>query len=129
MGTITQLRQIKPMQIITIDYTIYYIYIALFIAILVFAFILFIFLKKSKIKLSNIEKSRKYLKKMDFKTSSKNIAYDFTIHAKICLNSQYEYDYNHIIKKLEEFKYKKVVNDTIPKDLIKEIKEYIRVCV
>ena len=128
MDTISQLRQIKPMQIITIDYTPYYIYTALFILILTLGFILYFFINKSKVRLTTIQKSQKYLKNMDFKMTSKNIAYDFTIHAKICLNTQYEDDYNSIVNKLLEFKYKKNVKD-IPKDLIKEIKEYIRVCV
>jgi len=128
MDTISQLRQIKPMQIITIDYTPYYIYTALLILILTLGFILYFFINKSKVRLTTIQKSQKYLKNMDFKMTSKNIAYDFTIHAKICLNTQYEDDYNSIVNKLLEFKYKKNVKD-IPKDLIKEIKEYIRVCV
>jgi len=128
MDTISQLRQIKPMQIITIDYTPYYIYTALFILILILGFILYFFINKSKVRLTTSQKSQKYLKNMDFKMTSKNIAYNFTIHAKICLNIQYEDDYNNIVNKLVEFKYKKDVKD-IPKDLIKEIKEYIRVCV
>jgi len=121
-----KLKDIRAMENINIDFSIYIYSLLAFVILIVLIFILRYFLNRKKKKPNQAQISKKYLKSMDFKASSKEISYDFTIHASYCLNEKFEDEYHQIVQKLESFKYKKNVQE-LPSDLIADIKEYIKV--
>ena len=73
-----KLKDIKNIEHIAIDFTNYFIFIALVI-LLVIAVI--IFFKTKKKKLTKVQKASIYLKSIDFKSfNDKNLAYEFTLY-------------------------------------------------
>lgn len=125
-NNLTLLKDIKAMQNIDIDFLSYYIGIGIFILFLLFTFLIYFYLKNKTIKLTKEQIAKNYLKNIDFSNNHKQIAYDFTIYGYECLNIKFQDEYESIVSKLENFKYKKDVTQ-IPDDLIIDIKEYIKV--
>ena len=125
MDNLDKLKDIKPIQTITIDSTFYFIVISLIIVL--FAVILYFFTRNKNKKPTKAQLARKYLKSFDFKSlSDKQIAYDFTHYGYDCLQEQYKDEFLKIVNQLEPFKYKKIVGK-IDEDLIDQMKDYIRI--
>jgi hypothetical protein len=121
-----KLKDIKPSQIIQIDFT-PYIYIAIAIALIGFILILIFVLKNKKRKrLTKEEQAKKNLKSIDFKGNTKDIVYSFTVNGYDCLDEKNKNEFMSIVKKLEPYKYKKDVKK-LSDDLIDDMKDYIRV--
>ena len=85
MNTLAKLKDIKSVEFIAVDFMPYFIGFTLFVLFIIFAYLIYLYIKNAKKKPSKEQISKTYLKKMDFKNDSKSIAYDFTIHSKICL--------------------------------------------
>ncbi len=120
-----KLKDIKAIEVINIDYSLYFTALGVFI-LLIIMLIYFVF-RKEKI-LTKQQQSIKYLKQLDFNnTHIKQIAYDFTVYGKECLDQRYADEFNNIIHKLEVYKYKKNITKNIDSDLIDDMKEYIKV--
>ena len=126
MNDLTKLKDIKNVEFITVDFTPYFIGFGLFLLFVLFTYLIYFYIKNAKKKPTKEQISKTYLKKMDFINDSKSIAYDFTIHSKICLNKKFEDEFNNIENKLKKYKYKKEV-ENIPLELIDDMKEYIKV--
>jgi hypothetical protein len=125
MNDLAKLKDIKNVEFIQVDFLPYYIGFGLFLVFILLIFIIYFRLKKAKKKATKRQLAVINLKKMNFNNSSKTIAYNFTINGKICLNEKFEDEYNSIVNKLKDFKYKRDVKN-ISNDLIDEIKEYIK---
>lgn len=124
MEELKELKDIRSIEIIPIDFLSYFLAISGFI--IVFVLILY-FLKRKKKKLTKEQLAIAYLKKLDFDNlSDKTIAYEFTLKGYICLQKHYEDEFLKIVRQLERYKYKKEV-DKIDDDLISQMKDYIRV--
>jgi len=121
-----QLKDIKAIENITIDYSIYLAILSIIFGLLILSILIYMFLKFRK-KLTRREKLIKYLKSLDFNRDAKTIAYEFTIYGKECLDTQHKDEFYHIISKLESYKYKKTTNSNLSDDLEADIREYIRV--
>jgi len=126
-NTIDKLKDIKASQVLQIDFT-PYIFMGVSIILIGFLIIIaFIFLKnKRKKRLTKVQIAKNNLKNMDFTQSTKDIVYTFTINAYECLDEKNKDELDQIIKKLEPYKYKKVVT-SLSDDLISDMKDYIRV--
>jgi hypothetical protein len=125
MDNLDKLKDIKPIQTITIDFTFYFIIISLII--IIFAIVIYFLTRNKNKKLTKAQIARKYLKNFDFKSlSDKQIAYDFTRYGYDCLQEQYKDEFLKIINQLKPFKYKKIVGK-IDDDLIDQMKDYIRI--
>lgn len=121
-----KLKNIKPNEIIYIDFISYGILILFVIFILGCLIVLLSFLRKKR-KFTLTQKATTMLKNIDLDNlSSKQIAYLFTKYGRISLNKYYEDEYLRIVKQLEVFKYKKDTPE-IDADLKLEIQEYIKV--
>ncbi|HIP12431.1 MAG TPA: hypothetical protein EYG73_06900 [Arcobacter sp.] len=119
-----ELKDIKAIESISIDFSAYFIFIALCILCIV---VLIIFLKTRKKRLTKSQKASRYLKALDFDTyDDKTLAYNFTIYGHECLQSHYEDEFLKIIRQLEQYKYKKDIQK-IDSELIEEMKDYIKV--
>jgi len=120
-----KLKDIKDIIDLKIDFLPY---ILISVAIIsLFLLIFFLSKLKGKKKLTKKEKIKKYLKKYNYNQEAKKIAYDFSILVKEVIDKKDLDEYNKIVNELEKYKYKKKVPSTLPKDLIEEIKEFIRV--
>ena len=119
-----KLKDIKNIENITIDFTNYFIFLALLIF---FIIVVIIFFKIRKKKLTKSQKASVYLKNIDFKSyDDKNLAYEFTLYGYECVQDHYKDEFLKIVRQLEQYKYKKNVKK-IDKDLIEQMKDYIRV--
>ena len=117
MDLLKQLKDIKPNAEI-IDYQ-FYIFIALCVlAVLIIIFLVYKFLKRKKTNPYLIK-----LKNLNF-DDSKKTAYEFTEYAKYFLNEENKENYYEIVKELEKYKYKPVV-DKMDKQTIEKIKKFI----
>ena len=127
MNNLDKLKDIKASQIIQIDFT-PYIFIAIGILIVGFIVIgLFIFFKgKKRVRITRVQKAKNILKAMDFKSDTKSIVYNFSVNGYECLDDKNKDEFNHLLQKLEIYKYKQTVNK-LPDDLIADMKEYIKV--
>ena len=127
MNNLDKLKDIKPSQIIQIDFTPY---IFMGIAIVLVGFIvigLFIFFKsKKRVRITRVQKAKNTLKSMDFKSDTKSIVYNFSVNGYECLDDKNKDEFNQLLQKLEVYKYKQTVNK-LPDDLISDMKEYIKV--
>ena len=112
------LKDIKP-NIEIIDYS-FYIFL-IFIAVLII-FIIYLIYKKFFNKKENEFLIK--LKNLDF-NNSKKTAYEFTYLAKHFINEENKKLYEEIVKELNNYKYKKVVDNLNPK-LIEKIKTFIK---
>ena len=126
MINLAKLKDIKEVEFINVDFTPYYIAVGLFVLFVLFAYLVYFYIKNSNKKPTKKQIAKAYLKNMDFRNDSKAIAYDFTLNAKICLNEKFEDEYNGIVSKLERYKYKKEVQN-IPDELKDDMKKYIKV--
>jgi len=117
MDLLKQLKDIKPNETI-IDYQFYVFIGFVVLLIILLVFLIFKFLKKKKPN-PYLEK----LKKIDF-NNSKKTAYEFTEYAKYFINEENKAFYEQIVKELEKYKYKPVVDD-LDDEIIKKIKKYI----
>jgi len=103
-------------------------YILIFIAIIALILLIYFILKlKGKKKLTKKEKIKKFLKNYDYNVKAKRIAYDFSVLVKEVIDKKDLDEYSKIVNELEKYKYKKEVPKKFPKDLVEEIKEFIRV--
>jgi len=118
MNLETALKDIKP-NVQIIDYSFY---IFLVIAIVLIIFLIYIIYKKFFNKKEN--KFLTKLKNLDF-NNSKKTAYEFTHFAKQFINEKNKKLYEEIVKELNNYKYKRVVDNLDP-ELIKKIKEFIK---
>jgi len=117
MDLLKQLKDIKP-NVQIIDYQ-FYIFIALCVlAVLIIIFLIYKFLKRKKIDPYLIK-----LKNLNF-DNSKKTAYEFTEYAKHFLNEENKNSYYEIVKELEKYKYKPVVEE-MDEQTIKKIKKFI----
>jgi len=117
MDLLKQLKDIKP-NVEIIDYK-FYAFIAVIIILSVL--IIYIFIKLLKKKEPN-----PYLKKLqnlNF-SDSKKTAYEFSEYAKYFLNEENKDFYEEIVKELEKYKYKPVV-DNLDEKIIEKIKKFI----
>ena len=126
-NTIDKLKDIKASQVLQIDFT-PYIFMGVSIILVGFLIIIaFIFFKnKRKKRLTKVQIAKNTLKNMNFKSDTKDLAYTFTINTYECLDEKNKDELDQIIKKLESYKYKKVVT-SLSDDLISDMKDYIRV--
>ena len=119
-----KLKDIKSIEHISIDFTNYFIFAALCILLIV---VIVVFLKTRKKKLTKSQKASIYLKTIDFKSyDDKTLAYEFTLYGYECVQAHYEDEFSKIVRQLEQYKYKKDVKK-IDKDLIEQMKDYIKV--
>ena len=124
MDRLKELKDIRAIEIIPIDFLSYFLTISGFI---IASVVLYYFLTKKKKKPTKQQLATKNLKELDFeKFSDKTIAYQFTLYGYICLQKHYEDEFLKIVRQLEKYKYKKNV-DKIDSDLISQMKEYIKV--
>ncbi len=101
-----QFQDIMPIEDITIDYSVYFIYIGVFVFILLLAYLFKKFLfKKKEVQLSQKEISINELKALDLDSDSKEVLYRFTLLAKDCVEDKERLDL--VLKQIEPFKYKK----------------------
>lgn len=126
MESLKELKDIKPIEIIPIDFTFYFLSLSGIIIIFV---ILLYFLTKKKKKPTKQQLAIKSLKELNFeKYDDKTLAYQFTLYGHICKQKQYKDEFLNIINQLEQYKYKKDENiEKIDDDLMEEMKEYIKV--
>ena len=124
-NAIDKLKDIKNIVELPIDFIPYVILGVIFLILFGVVYLIFRF-KKHK-KLSKKEKIRLYLKKYDFNQEAKKIAYDFTILAKEVISQKDLDEYYKIVNELYIYKYKKNTPSVMPKELINEIKEFIKV--
>ena len=121
-----ELKDIRLNESINIDISLY-IYAAVgFVVLIMIFFIIRYFVRKKKKKPTKAQISLNYLKAMDFKSSTKDIVYDFTLYGSNCLNEKNKDAFYTLVQKLEEYKYKKEVSE-LSKELIADMKDYIRV--
>lgn len=119
-----QLKDIKGVETIQVDFLPYFLFIT--IAILVFVLSMF-FLMRKKSKSTKKHQAREYLKSMDIsKFEDKKLAYEFTEYGYICLEEHYKDEFIKIVKQLEPYKYKKEIA-IMDEDLKSQIKDYIKV--
>jgi cell division protein FtsL len=124
MNDLKELKDIKAIELISIDFTNY---ILGFVLLILMLAAVVVFFKTRNRKLTIEQKATKYLKELDFvKYEDKNLAYEFTLYGHKCLQKQYEDEFLRIINQLEKYKYKKEV-EKIDADLIAQMKDYIRV--
>jgi len=103
-------------------------YILIAVVAISFFLLIYLFIRlKGKKKLTKKEKVKKYLKNYNYNQEAKKIAYDFSILVKEVIDEKDLDEYNKIVNELEKYKYKKRVPKKLPKDLLDEIKEFIRV--
>jgi len=125
MQELDKLKDIKNIVELKIDFLPY---ILIFVAIIALSLLIYFILKlKGKKKLTKKEKIKKYLKNYNYNLEAKRIAYDFSIMAKEVIDKKDLDEYKKIVNELEKYKYKKEVPAKLPKELIDEIKEFIRV--
>lgn len=125
MDKLEQLKDIKPIEIITIDFEFYFIVITLLI--LLFVGLLYFFTMRKKKKITKEQIARQNLKELDLKTNnSKDIAYKFTLYGNACIQEHFRDEFFQIVIQLEQYKYKKEVAN-IDDDLISQMQEYIKV--
>jgi hypothetical protein len=126
-NTIDKLKDIKASNIIQIDFLPYILMSGGFIVVLTLIIFLILYFKnKRKKKPNKIEIAKQNLKNLDFTKDTKDIVYGFTVNAYECLDDKNKDELEQIIKKLEPYKYKKVVTK-ISNDLIDDMKDYIKV--
>ena len=117
MDLLKQLKDIKP-NVTIIDYQ-FYVFIAVTLLIAALAiYLLFKFFKKKQPNPYLIK-----LKNLDF-NNSKQTAYEFSEYARYFLNDENKDFYEEILKELEKYKYKPVVDD-LDKKTIQKIKKFI----
>jgi ATP-dependent Zn protease len=119
-----QLKDIKSVETIQVDFLPYFLFITIFIILFVIA--LFFFTRKKK-KTTKKDLAKQHLKSMDItKLEDKQLAYQFTEYGYICLEEHYKDEFSKIVNQLEPYKYKKEVAK-IDNDLKDQIKDYIKV--
>jgi NADH:ubiquinone oxidoreductase subunit 5 (subunit L)/multisubunit Na+/H+ antiporter MnhA subunit len=121
---VEELKDIKPFEIISINFVPYIIMLSLLLVLIVI--IVYFIFKKEKI-LTKKEKAIIVLKNLDYKDDIKNIAYNFTIYGKISVDDLYKDEFYQIVEKLEIYKYRQFIDKSIDNDLIDLMKEYIKV--
>ena len=118
-----ELKDIKAIEIIQIDFSFYFIMISLFI--IVFSIALYL-LGKKQTKLNTKQKAIIKLKNIDFTSNDfKKIAYTFTINGKLSLEEDKKDIFYNILKQLERYKYTKE-NSNIDINLLKQMQQYIK---
>lgn len=119
-----QLKDIKTVETIQVDFLPYFLFITLFI--ILFVAIVF-FLTRKKGKPTQKQIARQYLKQLDLsQLEDKQIAYQFTEYGHICVEDHYKDEFIKIVNQLEAYKYKKEVGK-IDDDLKEQIKDFIKV--
>ncbi len=122
---IEQLKDIKPLEVLSIDYTPYFITLAVVVFLLFVLIVIFLYLKSKK-ELTKRQVAIKALQQLDFTADSKTIAYSFTLYGKECVEPTYYDEFQNIVNELEQYKYKKDV-DQLSQELIDEMREFIKV--
>jgi len=124
---IDKLKDIKASTVIQIDFTPYILSIITIVLILIVFTILFLYLKnKKRIRLTKKQIAQNNLRNLDFNKDTKQIVYSFSINGYESLDDKNKDEFEQIIRKLEPYKYKKVVTN-ISSDLVSDMKEYIKV--
>jgi hypothetical protein len=117
MDLLKQLKDIKP-NVQIIDYQ-FYIFIAVsLIGVLLIFYMLLRFLRKKEPNPYLLK-----LKNLDF-GDSKKTAYRFSEYAKHFVNEENRVFYDEIVKELEKYKYRPVVDD-LDKETVRKIKKFI----
>ena len=118
-----ELKDIKAIEIIQIDFSSYFIMISIFI--IIFSISLYL-LGKKQVKLNTKQKAIIKLQNIDFRSKDfKQIAYTFTINGKLSLEEERKNIFDNILKQLEYYKYTKE-NIDIDINLLKQMQEYVR---
>jgi len=117
MDLASQLRDIKP----NVQITDYWFYIAVTAGIILFLVVMYLIYRFMKKKKPNPYLLK--LKNLDF-SDSKKTAYEFSEYAKFFVNDTNESFYNEIVKELEKYKYRPVV-DPLSKETKEKIKKFI----
>jgi len=125
--TLDKLKDIKSSSVLQIDFLPYILISLAVLAVIVLLIGLFIYIKNKKNKRpTKIQIAKQNLKNMDFSKDTKDIVYKFTINAYECLDDNNKDELEQIVRKLEPYKYKKVVTK-ISIDLLDDMKDYIKV--
>jgi len=117
MELLKQLRDIKPNATI-IDYQFYFFIVLILLGIALAVLLILKLLKKKKNNPYLIK-----LKNLNF-NNSKKTAYEFSEYAKFFINEENKEFYEEIVKELEKYKYKPVVDD-LDKEIIKKMQKFI----
>jgi len=119
-----KLKDIKNI-VAVVDYSLYYLIGLIFIAIVVLiAIVLFIKRPKKRKRATSRDMALKHLKNINYE-DEKELAYAFTLNIDYFTNEKNENEIKSILKKLEEFKYKKYVQKA-DKELKRDIKKVIK---
>jgi len=125
MDKLDQLKDIKAVEVIVIDFTFYFIFITLFI--ILFVVLVYFFTMRKKKRITKEQIAKKNLINLDFKIyDSKELAYKFTLYGHGCVQEYFKDEFVQIVEQLEKYKYKKLVQD-IDEDLISQMQDYIKV--
>ena len=127
MNDLDKLKDIKASSVIQIDFLPYILSGLTLVIVIVLLIGLFIYFKNKKNKRpTKVQIAKQNLKNIDFSKDTKDIVYNFTINASECLDAKNQDELEQIVRKLEPYKYKKVVTK-ISSDLIEDMKDYIKV--
>jgi len=122
---LTKFKDIHQSEIITIDFSLYFIIIIM--CILTFSFIMYLLMKKKNVKLTKEELISQKLKNISLDDiDTKKVIYDFTIYGKESLNLKYKDEFEEILLELEPYKYIKE-DKKLTNILIKKMQDYIKV--
>lgn len=124
-NSLSQLKDIKPIVEVH-DMSLYYFItiIALIVSIVIFAAYKYITRVRKTKKPTQKQIVFKKLKSLDY-TNTKEVVYSFSIDGFLFVNEKNKEQFEKIEKELENFKYKKDVED-LPKELIEDIKKFIK---
>jgi len=124
-NNLSQLKDIKP--IVTVDdMSLYYLILLISFIVLIVIFAAYKYftkVRKTK-KLTAKQIAFTKLKNLDY-TDTKEIVYSFSVDGFLFVNEKNQVEFTKIEKELENFKYKKDVED-LPKEIIEEIKNFIK---
>lgn len=120
---LTKFKDINDVEIIPIDFTLYFFIITA--CILIFSFVLYLLRKKKIVKLTKKDLAYQQLKNINFKSlDTKKVIYDFTIYGKESLEENQKEKFEEILHKLKPYKYKKE-NKSLDDNLIQSMQSYI----
>ncbi len=121
---LSQFKDIKTIESIQIDFTLYLLILTL--CIILFSTIMFFLTRQKNIKLTKKEIVLEDFYNLDFNTTdTKSIIYNFTIYGKKTLITDHQVDFESILTKLEPYKYIKE-NKKLEDSLIYDMKNYIK---
>ena len=116
------LKDIKSIEVLSVNITPYILIISLAFIILIVMF--YFFFRKKKVDTRQTI-AIKLLKSINFESNHKQIAYDFTIYGQVCAKDEFKDEFINITNQLEKYKYKKD-NFELNNTIIDNMKQYIK---